>query len=1098
VLTALVDAGVTMRDESWFARWNTVAFAIALVAFAIGGCDGESGAGAVPDASPDGGADAGDVPICDMDVQQIYDDVAALSADELEGRKPGSQGNQDALEMVEVLFEQLGLEPAGESSTYRQAFSYEEWEITDSQLTVGGSGYEEWTDYAVFNYSGGGSVTAEVAFVGYGLTVPPFDEETYPSCPLDPAVGYDDFADVDVTDKIVLLMRHGPADDEDIYTSCPVNDACLDGPLDCAWIFGYKAANARAHGAAAMLMVQHYAELPAITGGTLGAEYFAEDFPALFLDRTQVEYALPDLPDWAEAIDDDLVPQSSLTGIEASVEVSSANLVYDTENLLGRMPGSDSGLSGETVLVSASIDSLGVHGPTGIIYNGADANASGIAVLMELARHFGEQPPARTLVFAAWNARDAGLLGSSHYTSNPTVPLGDITAVLNLDMLGAGDAIGVDLLGGTDPVNAWLVEVMQGAAAGEGIDLEVTAAPPPLPEEATADEFWFGASGVPAVTVSTLGGHYLHHTPDDVIETIDPDDLEAGACLTRAALTSLAQGTEDQYATKGAAPGGGAQRRLEPTEFWVFFSDKGVPADRLEQALDARATELAPRALERRRRVRGGRGVDERDLAVHREYVDEIAARGASVRSESRWLNGVSVNASSEQLEQIASLPFVDRLQPVARRLPRLEPPPRPAEAPMPDDPHPLNGGFDYGLPTEQLTMMGVPALHDCGYTGAGVVVAVQDGGFVLQHEVFENLDVIDEYDFINDDGFTGYSAGEDPFGQPDHGTSVLSLVAGWNEGTFCGVAPGVSVILSKTEDVSQEVPHEEDDFVEGLEWAEGLGAQIFTASLGYSLWYDQYEDMDGQTAVTSVAAATAVENGLIMINSAGNEGPSPMTVSAPADADGVIAVGALQLDGQIAGFSSRGPTSDWRMKPDVSAPGQDVWVANPHDMDGYQLSSGTSFAGPLTAGLVALLLEAYPDYGPAEIYDLLASSSTMSELPNNQYGWGLVSGEAAAPLMCTCHDEDADGYYDADCGGLDCDDGDSGINPDATDVPLDGVDQNCDGADNTQTGPPSFSALGGGISCGMVATAPGGGPGGLALWGLLFGLALALRRHRR
>jgi subtilisin family serine protease len=235
------------------------------------------------------------------------------------------------------------------------------------------------------------------------------------------------------------------------------------------------------------------------------------------------------------------------------------------------------------------------------------------------------------------------------------------------------------------------------------------------------------------------------------------------------------------------------------------------------------------------------------------------------------------------------------------------------------------------------------------------------------------------------------------------------------------------------------------------------------------------------------------VENGLIMVNSAGNEGPGPMSVSAPADADGVIAVGALQLDGQIAGFSSRGPTSDWRLKPDVSAPGQDVWVANPHDMDGYQLSSGTSFAGPLTAGLVALLLEAYPDYGPAEMYELITSTATMADLPNNQYGYGLVSGEGAAPLSCVCEDLDQDGYYNEECGGLDCNDADSTVNPDATDSPLDGIDQNCDGADNTQLGPDDYTAAGGGITCGVVA--PGSGsirPVALAL--LLIGLFLARR----
>jgi hypothetical protein len=657
-------------------------------------------------------------------------------------------------------------------------------------------------------------------------------------------------------------------------------------------------------------------------------------------------------------------------------------------------------------------------------------------------------------------------------------------------MVGAGDGTGVEIVGGTEAPNAWLVPLMQGAAADEGIGLEVLAAA--APEEPVSDDHYFGEHGIPAVQIRTIGGHYLHHTPDDTIETVFAEDLEAGACLARAALTALAQGEEDQYASKAANPGDRTVEPIEPTEFWVFFNDKGVPAERVNQALTAREAELAPRALERRRRVRGDRGVDERDLAVSREYIDEVTALGARVLSESRWLNAVSVTADAAQRERIESLACVDRLQPVARALPRSEPPP-PRAGPdvLPDDPQPMNGDFDYGITTTQLEMIGARALHNCGYTGAGVIVAVQDGGFNVQHEVFDNLDVLDEYDFINDDEYTMNQSG-DPWSQHDHGTSVLSLVAGWKEGTFCGVAPGVTVILSKTEDVSQEVPHEEDDFVEGLEWVESLGAQIMTASLGYSLWYDPYEDMDGQTAVTSVAAATAVENGLIMINSAGNEGPGPMSISAPADADGVIAVGALRFDGHIAEFSSRGPTSDWRLKPDVSAPGQDVWVINPHDLDAYYQASGTSFAGPLTAGLVALLLEAYPDYGPAEMYDLLTSTASMAQMPNNQYGWGQISGEAAAPLSCTCYDGDQDGYYDAECGGLDCDDLDPAINPDATDVPHDGIDQDCDGADNTETGPLAFSATGGGPTCAMAPAPREKGAWLGALWALLLALVAA------
>jgi len=475
----------------------------------------------------------------------------------------------------------------------------------------------------------------------------------------------------------------------------------------------------------------------------------------------------------------------------------------------------------------------------------------------------------------------------------------------------------------------------------------------------------------------------------------------------------------------------------EPVPTWVFFTDKDVAPGELGAALEQRRAEISPRALARRVRARGDAGVDARDLDVAAAYVDAVLATGARQRSSSRWLNAIGVEADAAQQAAIAALPFVTEVRPVASH-------PRPA-APPPVPPAPPPPVVDpvYGLAFDQLALIGIPSLHECGLTGAGVVVGVQDTGFQLDHQAFAPLDVIATHDFIDGDDEVGFEDG-DPEEQHRHGTSVLSLVAGWDEGQFVGVAPDVSVILSKTEDTSQEEPIEEDWWVEGIEWVEAQGADLMTASLGYFDWYEP-EDMDGQTAVTTQASNIALANGLILVNSAGNGGPAPFTLGAPADTDGMISVGAVNLYDVLAEFSSRGPTWDGRLKPDVCAMGVENWVVDPSTVDEYRQGSGTSYSAPMTAGLVALLLQAFPGLGPWEMRDLLAGTASNAETPDWNVGWGTVSGVGAVGLYCTCQDFDADGYYDVECGGLDCDDARPEIHPGAEEI-CNGFDDDCDG----------------------------------------------------
>ncbi|MDC0716577.1 S8 family serine peptidase [Nannocystis bainbridge] len=467
---------------------------------------------------------------------------------------------------------------------------------------------------------------------------------------------------------------------------------------------------------------------------------------------------------------------------------------------------------------------------------------------------------------------------------------------------------------------------------------------------------------------------------------------------------------------------------------WVFFSDKQVAGAGLELALERQARELAPRALQRRARVRGDRGLDVRDVPPAADYVQSVTATGARIRATSRWLNAVSVDADAAQRAAIARLPFVAGVRPVARSRRHQHP------LPVTDESTPVPAK---GLSWPHLSALHVPELHACGLTGAGVVVGVQDTGFTLAHQAFAGVQVLAARDFVQGDDVVADEAGDTP-GQQHHGTGVLSLIVAADGEVFTGVAPGVSLLLAKTERIDVEDPYEEDYYVAGLEWIEGMGADIFTASLGYSDWYEP-QQLDGETAVVSQAAKVAVANGLIMFAAIGNQGPGPKTLNAPADVDGVIAVGASDFDGVVTSFSSRGPTADDRIKPDLVAPGQDVWMARSDSLVAYEASQGTSLSTPLVAGVAALLLEAYPELDPAGMRALLRSTASQPDAPDNDLGWGFVDGPAAAGLYCSCVDVDGDKHFAVDCGGDDCDDADPNSHPGAAEV-CDGRDNDCDG----------------------------------------------------
>ena len=454
---------------------------------------------------------------------------------------------------------------------------------------------------------------------------------------------------------------------------------------------------------------------------------------------------------------------------------------------------------------------------------------------------------------------------------------------------------------------------------------------------------------------------------------------------------------------------------------WVYFSDKGK---NVEKFFDNPELILSKKSLNRRNKtLHKNLSIDFSDLPVNGDYINKLISEGFVLKQKSKWFNAVSGYADEFQINQISSLQFVVKIDLVQllykdeKKDQTLNPNIVKKLSLQPEGIYAL----DYGQSYNQLELSNIPQVHELGFYGQGVTICVMDAGFNnLSHEVFQNMNIVAEWDFVNNDSNV---SNESDSGDGTHGTAVLSILGGFKEGELIGTAYGANFILAKTENTDSETPAEEDNWIAALEWADSIGVDVTSTSLGYLDFDSSYtsytwEDMDGNTALITKAADLAVAKGIVFVNSAGNEGDNANhnTLVAPADGDSVITVGSVDYLGSRAFYSSVGPTVDGRIKPDIMAMGMGDYVATPYSSSSYIISTigGTSYSCPIVAGVAAILLSANALLSPMQIRDIFRTTSSNNNNPNNLYGWGIVNALTAINAVITKVDDKniVDNFY--------------------------------------------------------------------------------------
>jgi|TARA_B110000914_G_scaffold38272_1_gene31490 serine protease AprX len=428
-----------------------------------------------------------------------------------------------------------------------------------------------------------------------------------------------------------------------------------------------------------------------------------------------------------------------------------------------------------------------------------------------------------------------------------------------------------------------------------------------------------------------------------------------------------------------------AGRRGDQYRVWVYFDEKSK----------SKVADLDPVAIKRRIK-HNIHSVTKYDYDIKKDYIKKLIEIGAEIKNQSRWLNAVSLIVNINELELIQKLSFVKKIEAVRQHKKKQA-------VQSVHNRSIVSRDIDYGMSYDQIEQINCRTPHIAGYYGQGVRVLYIDTGFELNHEAYDSLNLVGQYDFINDDQNTANETAQEILeNQDDHGTLCLSVMAGYAPGSLIGPAFKSEYLLAKTEIMAEEIQQEEDNYIAALEWGESLGADIACASLGYLDWY-AYEDLDGNTAATTKAIDIASGLGVLCVNSAGNEGDDPWYyIITPADADSVLSIGAVDVNGSIANFSSRGPTFDGRIKPEVCARGVSTYCIRSNTENIYRNASGTSFSAPLAAGAAAVIMSANPEWTNMQVREAIMMTASQFNNPDNEYGYGILNAWAAINYQFT------------------------------------------------------------------------------------------------
>ena len=429
--------------------------------------------------------------------------------------------------------------------------------------------------------------------------------------------------------------------------------------------------------------------------------------------------------------------------------------------------------------------------------------------------------------------------------------------------------------------------------------------------------------------------------------------------------------------------------------YFVGFADKaGTP-----YTVDAPEAFLSQRALERREKV--GMEVTELDLPISPDYEEAIVAEGVDIWLRSKWMNGVVVPATEEQIKSIRALDFIDTTYYAAPlQYDRTVSRPRPTDFAQPApvvESVPVSETF-YGFGYKDLSRMNGDSLHRLGFRGKGIWVAVFDGGFPsVEYKDFLGYDqpeaVPGNYDLVEQDSTA--------LDGSTHGATVLSTMAAHHPFFFIGTAPEAKYLLFKTENSRGEHRMEEVNYAIALEMADSVGVDLVNSSLGYTTFTDHsmdytYDDLNGRVSPASVAIGRAFNRGMVVVTSAGNNGADEWKhIGIPADAPDAFSIGALDASDERAYFSSFGPTPDGRVKPDVSGPGVMV-AAVASNGQGMTGANGTSLSAPLVTGLIACLMQAVPEATNQQLLDAVRATANQADAPDETLGYGKPDFAAA------------------------------------------------------------------------------------------------------